>query len=91
MTIVNWCCLQMHRAIDDSDMPIRFVPKFREIGIQIVDGGDSMVILSVCPWCGSKLPESLRNRWFDELEANGIDPYGDSLPAEYLNTDWYRR
>ena len=91
MSIVSWCCSQMQHAIDDPDIPIDFIPKFREIGVSVLDGGDSLVILAFCPWCGHKLPVSLRARWFDELEGKGIDPHGTSLPVRYLSEEWYQR
>jgi hypothetical protein len=32
------------------------------------------------------LPESQRDRWFDESEALGVED--DSLPAKFLTREW---
>lgn len=45
-------------------------------------------MLFYCPWCGDKLPPSQRDRWFDELEARGIDPNVDPIPPEFQSGEW---
>ncbi len=40
------------------------------------------------PWCGRRLPASRRDRWFDELERRGIDPWEDEVPAEFEDGRW---
>jgi len=79
----------MQDAIDDPDVPLVYTPKFREIGIRVLDGGDSSILIRYCPWCGTRLPDSLREKWFDELERLQIDPYGDAIPARFLSEEWY--
>jgi hypothetical protein len=81
----------MRDAIDDLDVPLIYTPKFREVGIRVFDGGDSSILIRYCPWCGERLPESLRSQWVDELENLHIDPYGDAIPAQYLTDRWYSR
>ena len=46
--------------------------------------------ISFCPICGEKLPESLRGEWFDRLEALGVDPMNDPIPAPYQDGSWWR-
>lgn len=41
-----------------------------------------------CPWCGVALPGSQRDRWFDALEAEGIDPDRDPIPEHYKTGAW---
>jgi hypothetical protein len=65
------------------------MPKFREIGMRILDGGDSTISFAFCPWCGCALPTSLRDKWFEELERRNIDPDGTDVPPEFLSADWY--
>lgn len=79
----------MEAAIQDSDLPVRFVPKFREYGIDILDGGTSYQSINFCPWCGAKLPHSLRKEWFDHLENIGIDPADGVIPDKYRDHAWY--
>ena len=81
----------MRSALEDSDVPITYTPKFREVGIRVLDGGDSTILLNFCPWSGNKLPESLRSEWFAELERRGIDPHKDPIPPEFQTEQWYER
>ncbi|MFK8844454.1 DUF6980 family protein [Streptomyces sp. Ac-502] len=49
----------------------------------IHDGGTSSSTVTFCPWCGRRLPEAQRDRWFEELERRGIDSWEDEIPAEF--------
>ncbi len=62
-----------------ADAAVDFIAKFREYGIIVRDGG-SHIVISYCPWCGARLPDSQRDRWYDELERHGIDPRTDDVP-----------
>jgi hypothetical protein len=84
----------MQFALDEPDIPVEWTAKFREIGINVLDGkggtvGESNILIAFCPWCGNKLPESLRDEWFSELERRNIDPYGDNIPDIFLDGRWY--
>jgi hypothetical protein len=84
-----FCCDELRRAVSDESVPIVHIPKFREFGIRILDGGSSFLHLRFCPWSGTRLPESLRERWFDTLDALGIDPASDAVPPEFSDERWY--
>ena len=74
-----------------GDCMVVYISKFREYGLPIHDGGSSFLQINYCPWCGTALPDSLRERWFKELEALGFDdPLFDQIPEEYSSEDWYR-
>ena len=84
------CCSDMGDAIADSDSLTTYVPRFREYGIRILDGGTSCKQIDFCPWCGRRLPASLRSKWFDELERRGIDPVvRESWPEEFDDERWW--
>ena len=83
------CCARMGDALRDEDEMIIWTAKFREIGLRVPDGGDSVVVIQFCPWCGSRFPETLRNEWFNELERRNIDPCGSGVPPEFLDERWY--
>jgi len=85
----DFCCAQMQHAVESNEVPIVYTPKFREYGIEVLDGGDSFILLRSCPWCCRKLPESLRQAWFQKLEGLGIDPFGDKVPPEFSDERWY--
>ncbi|MBC7494763.1 MAG: hypothetical protein H7221_07125 [Flavobacterium sp.] len=53
---------------DNLDTSIVYVEKFNEYGLKICDGGSSNILIEFCPWCGEKLPNSKREKWFDEIE-----------------------
>ncbi|WP_413465548.1 DUF6980 family protein [Paenibacillus polymyxa] len=44
--------------------------------------------MSFCPWCGSKLPNSKRDLWFDTLVSYN-DPAEQDIPEEFKSDKWY--
>jgi len=50
--------------------------------------GDSFADIQYCPWCGKKLPQSVRNRWFEALQTMGLDPGDDRIPPEFEDERW---
>lgn len=87
---VDWHCDTHPDRYDCADALISFTAKFREYGLIIHDGGTSSIIISYCPWCGARLPESQRDRWFDEMERRGINPWTSDVPAEFEDDRWMR-
>ena len=65
---VETVCDQHDAPFDCPDVLLHYTPKFAEYGIIVHDGGSSVLGIDYCPWCGSKLPESKRDRWFEELQ-----------------------
>ena len=52
--------------------------------------------ISYCPFCGTKLPSSLADKWFDVLEEEyGItDPQNteyDKVPPEFRTGKWWKK
>ena len=86
-TRISSCCKEMENAIDEE--AVLFIAKFREWGIPVPDGGSSFLALQFCPWCGVKLPSSLRDAWFDKAEELDIDPPYEDMPAEYHSEKWW--
>ena len=97
----NYCCDQMRQQVehrceqhpDPSDCPdhlVSYSAKFDEYGLVIHDGGSAVICITFCPWCGQRLPESQRDRWFAELESQGINPWEDDVPERYLSDAWFR-
>ncbi|MBC7932277.1 MAG: hypothetical protein H7Z38_17105 [Rubrivivax sp.] len=75
---------------DCVDNLIYYSPRFDEYGIIIHDGGSSFSLIAYCPWCGSKLPESKWDEWFEKLKALGFDdPSEQDIPEEFLTRTWY--
>lgn len=84
-----FCCERMRKAVESQEIPVIYVPQYREFGIRVLNGGPAFIDLLYCPWSGDKLPDSLRDRWFDELERRGIDPGTDQVPEEFSDERWY--
>jgi hypothetical protein len=90
----KYCCVQMNNYIKHQcqthaspfecpDNIIYYSSMFREYGIIIHDGGQSYITITYCPWCGKKLPTSMRNKWFEELAKSGIiDQFGKDIPKK---------
>ncbi|WP_443025513.1 DUF6980 family protein [Sphingomonas sp. PB4P5] len=53
-----------------------------------VHAGEARQSLFYCPWSGEKLPPTQRDRWFDELEALGLDPWHDEVPERFRSDAW---
>lgn len=85
---VEHVCEQHPDPFDCADNLVVYVAKFREYGLIIHDGGSSKITISYCPWCGARLPEPARDRWFEEMEKLGIDPWNEAVPPEYEDDRW---
>jgi hypothetical protein len=86
---VNRRCDRHDDAFSCPDTLISYTARFREYALIIHDGGMSGVGIAFCPWCGRRLPDSLRDRWFDELERLGVDPWEDRIPPEFEDDRWF--
>jgi hypothetical protein len=83
--------LKCSYAVESDEIPIVYTAKFREYGICVLDGGPSYLRFTHCPWCGKKLPDSMRKAWFHKLDQLGVDPAKDKIPAEFTDDRWYRK
>ena len=85
----SWLCPDHPDPADCPDKLISYSEKFNEYGLIVHDGGSSAETIAFCPWCGSKLPASMRERWFSELEARGFEgPFSDDIPVQYESGLW---
>ena len=82
-------CAGMTAAMRDPRVPISYLPKFREFGIEI-DDGRVVQVIEFCPWCGHELPTSLRDAYFDELDRLGLEPESSGLPLDLRSDAWWR-
>ncbi|MBO2451414.1 hypothetical protein J4573_30290 [Actinomadura barringtoniae] len=93
------CCETMTRNLeydcdlhedpfDCGDAVVFYSAKFDEYGLIIHDGGSSTLCIEFCPWCGTRLPPSQRDAWFDEMERRGIDPWDGEVPPEFTTSAW---
>jgi hypothetical protein len=89
------CCESMAEDIENTYCPIRYVKKYREYLIELRQstGGIKM---AYCFSCGTILPESLRNLWFDILEKeysleSPLDNDKEKIPAEFQTDEWWKK
>ncbi len=52
--------------------------------------GQSGIVLNHCPWSGKQFPSSLRDTYFDILEAMGLDPWEEEIPEEFESDAWWK-
>jgi len=74
-----------------DETAVVYIAKFREYGLPILDGGTSFITIQFCPWCGARLPDSLRNKWFDSLEKLGLDVHTGNIPEKFLSDRWWNQ
>ena len=86
---MSHCCKEMDTHAN-SDIGIVYLEKFREYGISYNDGGSSFQEITFCPWCGKRLPSSLRDEWFELIESLGLEP-DDELPDEIKSDLWWKK
>jgi hypothetical protein len=86
---VNYRCVQHPDPFDCPDNLIQYSAKLREYGIIVHDGGSSTCSIHFCPWCGARLPDSLRDRWFEEMDRLGIDPWKGEIPEAFQSSAWW--
>lgn len=77
--------------LSEGRVTLFYLPKFREYHIRHLDEEPVAQRIYFCPWCGAKLPDSLRDRYFDELDALGMASDDPNLPERYKSDEWYRK
>jgi hypothetical protein len=97
----RFCCDRMKLSVDFEcdehespfecpDSTVYYDAPFAEYGLIVHDGGGSTQKINFCPWCGSRLPESKRDEWFDVLEELGFDdPIDEDIPKEFQSDKWW--
>ncbi len=94
--MVNFCCEDMkyhiYQSKDTEVKTILYIPRFNEYGIPCNEDGVSMIIINYCPWCGKKLPLSLRDKWFEKLLLLGFESplFDEHIPIEYKTDEWWK-
>lgn len=83
-------CVEHSDTLECPDALIAYNGKFDEYGVIIRDGGTSVSVINFCPYCGTKLPESKRDLWFDTLGEMGFDdPAEQDIPTSFQTGEWY--
>ena len=85
------CCDLMERNLKEGETAIRYDAKFREYGIPVLDGGSSTIKIIFCPWCGQKLPESFRDKWFEVLASKNLEADDPAIPEDMHSDVWWKQ
>ena len=93
-----FCCFDMDSMLADDDVlySIKYDPKIRKYYLESLNG-PYIRSLEFCSWCGSKLPKSLKDEWFDILEQEyGLDDPGwpeqeQKMPVEFKTDEWWKK
>lgn len=89
-------CEEMASEFDDPCVMIAYLPHVREYGIRRLKVGRpvdhqplAIYPIRYCPWCGRKLPSSLRVKWEGELAKRGLSPDSPDIPKTFLTERWW--
>ena len=90
-----YCCGALDYQIESSFCPVKYNDQWREYSIRDFKS-TSLSLMMFCPNCGTRLPSSLRNDWFEilEKEYNLEDPDDEDkkqVPKEFLSDEWWRK
>ncbi|AIL66129.1 hypothetical protein NOVO_09075 [Rickettsiales bacterium Ac37b] len=89
------CCKDMVFHIAHKEIHFSYLDRTREYVIHYMDifGENSVQIVNFCPWCGAKLPKSLRDEYFDIIydELGMDDEFDPNLPEEFKSDEWWKK
>lgn len=83
-------CNQLEFMINEIEYPLIYLSKTRTVGLLVLDGGSSYIVLDYCPFCGQKLLSSLSDIWFDHLDELDMDLRDVEPGSEWSNDRWWR-
>lgn len=91
-------CEMMRMMVADTRFQIDYSPRDREYLLRhrhLEGGPDLTQGINFCPWCGVQLPESLFERWLEEVDPLVPDGYDiayplEKLPERYQTDQWWR-
>src|SRR5438105_3660719 len=67
----DFCCKGMYKSLlgennGECELHFGYIPQFREYFIDFkAEYGGAVCLIKHCPWCGKKLPNSLKEKFFD--------------------------
>jgi len=93
------CCLDLAYAIahpveilhQGPNRALDWSRAWDEYWIPVPYDGYSANLIRYCPWCGTRLPHSKKEQWYQALYALGFDDPGEqAIPAEFRSDRWWR-
>ncbi|GFM38039.1 DUF6980 family protein [Desulfovibrio psychrotolerans] len=86
------CCEWMDSFLQDDSINIHYDEVLREYYV-IIDECAAVQCIFYCPWCGVKLPASLRDVYFGliwEKYGDDVDVDCELLPIEMRSSAWWK-
>jgi len=86
----------MNQLLDNKETYLTYSPRMREYNLAL-RGKYAVQGIDYCPWCGIKLPSSLRDDFFEILknELYIEDPVEaqeqGALPQEFTTDQWWKK
>jgi len=87
----------MEQFVNNKRVPVGYLPIYREYYVRDCQSKVVIYTIEYCPWCGKKLPLSLRDEYFAILESeyeidNDIRAReAGILPAEFETDEWWKK
>lgn len=81
---------------------IMYDPALREFSIIVIDMPDAICVIDYCPYCGQKLPNSLREEHYSTIykelgekylrsDEDTYDDFMNRLPEEFQTDEWWKK
>ncbi len=93
----NFCCNDIEKTLNENSIGIAYNMVFREYYFKRKKN-EVITLIWYCPWCGHKLPDSLRATFFDIIENEyGIETNifevlkHPNLPKEFKSDEWWKK
>ena len=90
------CCDKMEISITPQFDIISYDPESRDYLIKLYgDQKGRYIAMRYCPWCGTKLPQSLNMEWCEAVKQDlGLEDVDAEewakLPEKYKTEQWWR-
>jgi hypothetical protein len=84
---IEHCCSKMDFLLKEQKVAIGYNRRFREYYINLRNV-DAIQLINFCPWCGSRLPESLGDVLCSELIELGLEPFDSDISDKYKTDEW---
>jgi len=85
------CCEEMSDLLNEGRIAVVYIASYRKYAMHV--NKHKFEKIDYCPWCGTRLPESLQNKYFEELKKLGIyDPVkeAEKIPTEFKDDAWWK-
>lgn len=89
---MNHCCDLMCAFLEDKRINVFYDEVFREYYTKLRGGGGVLQRFFYCPWCGKKLPDSLRSVYHEllwEKFGDDVDIEDMDIPIEFKTSLWW--